>query len=198
MLPPIANFFDRKSVWRARMRGERRAAAKARGDAAVHAARNFMTAIDIPEGAPDGAVVALYFPVKDELDTEPLRDALLEKGARLALPVVVQKKAPLVFRRYEDADALIDGAFGAKTPEEKAPLVRPAIVVAPLLGFTRAGARLGYGGGYYDRTLLKLRETGDVLAVGFAYAAQEVDALPTSPLDQPLDWIVTEAGAIRC
>jgi 5-formyltetrahydrofolate cyclo-ligase len=194
MLPPIANFFDRKKVLREHLRGERRAAAKARPEAAVHAARNFMAAIDIPEGG----VIALYYPIKNELDTGPLRDALLEQGASLALPVIVKRKAPLIFRRYEDGEALMDGPYGAKTPRENAPLVRPAIIVAPLLGFTRAGARLGYGGGYYDRTLADLRKTGEATAVGYAYAAQEVDALPLSPLDQHLDWIVTEAGAIRC
>ena len=85
-----------------------------------------------------------------------------------------------------------------KTPDDQAPIVSPAIIVAPLLAFTRAGGRLGYGGGYYDRTLADLRKAGEVLAVGYAYGAQEVDALPLSPLDQPLDWIVTEREVIRC
>jgi len=76
--------------------------------------------------------------------------------------------------------------------------VTPDILVVPLLAFTRAGGRLGYGGGYYDRTLEALRNGGKPLVVGYAFGAQEVDALPLSPLDQPLDWVVTERGAIRC
>ncbi len=194
MLPPIAPFLDRKHVLRMKMRGERRAAARARPDAARHAARNFLTAIDVAKNT----VVSLYYSVKDELDVAPLAEALIEKGARLALPAVVQKRAPLVFRAWRPGDDLIKGGFGTLTPEETAPVLRPDIVVAPLLAFTRAGGRLGYGGGYYDRTLADLRAAGDVLAVGYAYAAQEVDALPLTPLDQPLDWIVTEGAAIRC
>ncbi len=194
MLPPIAPFLDSKHVLRMKMRGERRAAARARPDAARFAAHNFLTAID----AAQDAAVALYHPIKDELDTAPLADALIEKGARLALPAVAQKRAPLVFRAWRPGDDLVKGGFGALTPDETAPALRPDIVVAPLLAFTRAGGRLGYGGGFYDRTLADLRAAGDILAVGYAYAAQEVDALPLTPLDQPLDWIVTEGAAIRC
>lgn len=194
MLPPIAPFLEPKSILRLRMKGERREAARARPDAARHAARNFLASIDIA----DGAVISLYYPIKDELDTEPLAAALHEKGAALALPVVAARRAPLVFHAWRPGDDLIKGAHGAMTPAPEAPAVRPDIVVAPLLAFTRRGERLGYGGGYYDRTLEQLRQDGDVLAVGFAYAAQEVDALPVSPLDQRLDWIVTEATTIRC
>ncbi len=120
-----------------------------------------------------------------------------ESGAALALPVVAAKKAPLVFRRYAPGDALIIGAYGVKTPDENAEEVVPSIVVTPLLAFTRKGGRLGYGGGYYDRTLADLRKTSAVLAIGYGYGAQEVDALPLSPLDQPLDWIVTERKAFK-
>ena len=83
------------------------------------------------------------------------------------------------------------------TPPESAEAAMPDIVVAPLVAFDRAGARLGYGGGYYDRTLEALRATRATLAVGYAYGAQEVDVLPLAPLDQRLDWIVAERGAIR-
>ena len=176
------------------MRGERRAAAHARPDAARHAAGNFLSAV----GVDGNAIVSLYHPIKDELDTEPLAAALAEKGVRLALPVVAQKHAPLVFRAWRPGDRLVKGGYGIMTPEETAPVLRPDIVVAPLLAFTRNGGRLGYGGGYYDRTLAALRGDGAVLAVGYAYSAQEVDALPLTPLDQRLDWIVTEGAAIRC
>lgn len=194
MLPPIAPFSSPKSILRLRMKGERRAAACARPDAAVHAARNFIASIAIPEGA----VAALYHPIKDELDTAPLAAALYEKGARLALPVVAARNTPLAFHAWSPGAALLKGAHGAMTPDPESPALEPDIVVAPLLAFTRDGGRLGYGGGYYDRTLEALRKDKSVTAVGYAYAAQEVDALPLSPLDQRLDWIVTEAEAIRC
>ncbi len=194
MLPAIKALFDRKALWRERLKPLRAEAAAARPDAAKHAARAFLDAIN--PGADD--IVALYDPIRNELDTAPLADALAERGVGLALPVVEAKKAPLIFRRYKPGDPLIDGAYGEQVPPAPAPTVRPDIIVTPLLGFTRAGDRLGYGGGYYDRTLKSLRKTGALVAVGYAFAAQDVDALPASPLDQRLDWVVTERGAIRC
>jgi 5-formyltetrahydrofolate cyclo-ligase len=194
MLPPITPLLDPKHILRERMKGERRAAAKARPDAARHAARNFLAALSLPEDA----IVSLYYPIKDELDTEPLVAALVERGRQIALPVVTGKNQPLEFRRYTPGDPLIGGAYGEPTPDNEAAVISPSIIIAPLLAFTRAGGRLGYGGGYYDRTLAGLRQKGGVIAVGYAYGAQEVDALPLSPLDQPLDWIVTEREAIRC
>ena len=190
----IKPFISKKTALREMYRGARRRAAKARPDAARHAARVFMSEIPLP----DGAVVALYFPINDELDTEPLAVALVEKGVSIALPVTQGKKKPLLFRRYVPGDALVPGAYGEQTPDETAETVTPSIVVAPLLAFTREGDRLGYGGGYYDRTLAALRRDGAVLAVGYAYGAQEVDALPPDPLDERLDWVVTERAAHRC
>ena len=194
MLPPLKSFFDPKAVWRDRMRAARREASKTRPDAPRHAARIFMDTFAIK----DGAVVALYYPIRSELDTAPLAEALAGAGAAIALPRVEEKKQPLTFRRYAPGDPLVEGRYGERVPAPSAPLVRPDLVVTPLLAFTRTGDRLGYGGGYYDRTLGALREGGDVTAIGYAFAAQEVDALPVSPLDQRLDWIVTERGAIRC
>ena len=199
MLPPIAQFFDPKAILRERMKAERRNAAKARPDAGVHAARNFMSAGFMDrDQRPKDLIVSLYYPMRQELDTEPLVAALIEAGAQIALPVVARKKSPLVFRLYQPGAALVRGAYGEKTPDETAPEVTPNILAVPLLGFTRAGGRLGYGGGYYDRTLAALRQSQSIIAVGYAFGAQEVDALPLTALDQPLDWIVTERGAIRC
>lgn len=135
--------------------------------------------------------------MKHELDTEPLVAALIERGMRIALPVVETKKAPLVFRRYVPGDELGPGVYGELVPLKTAEAVRPDILVVPLLGFTRAGARLGYGGGYYDRTLRALRTSHRILAVGYAFGAQEVDALPLTHLDEPLDWVVTEREALK-
>lgn len=194
MLPPIASLFDPKTVLRERMKGERKAAAKARPDAGVHAAANFMKSIPREKDA----VISVYFPMRHELDTEPLVAALIEEGIRVALPVVQKKKSPLIFRAYAPGDELVPGAYGELIPADTAPEATPDILVVPLLAFTAEGGRLGYGGGYYDRTLEKRRKTGAPLAVGYAYGAQEVDALPLSPLDQPLDWVVTERGAVKC
>ncbi|WDI32536.1 5-formyltetrahydrofolate cyclo-ligase [Hyphococcus flavus] len=194
MLPPIAPFLDPKRILRERMIGERRTAAKARPDAAEHAAANFLNAVEVSRSA----VVSLYYTMRDELDTEPLARALFERHADVALPVVAKRKSPLIFRRYVPGDDLIKGSYGELVPTTNAQEVIPDILVVPLLAFTREGGRLGYGGGYYDRTLAALRKAGTPLAVGYAYGAQEVDALPLTRLDQPLDWVVTERGAIRC
>ncbi len=174
------------------MKAVRRAAAGERQDAAKHAATNFLRAIEIGPSA----VVALYHPIKDELDTAALAAALAERGAILALPIVERRRAPLLFRKYAPGDPLTRGPFGVMAPPA-GPAVSPSIVVAPLLAFDRAGHRLGYGGGYYDRTLAKLRKEGAVLALGYGYGAQEVPRLPAGPRDQRLDWIVTEREAIQ-
>ena len=190
----IAPFHDAKTALREMFKGARRKAAKARPDAGRHAARLFLDAIDIPENA----VVALYFPIRDELDTEPLAVALVEQGRAIALPRIAGDKAPLIFKRYTPGDHLARGPYGVMEPLEDAETVTPSIVVTPLLAFTRSGDRLGYGGGYYDRTLAALRQSGDVLAVGYAYGAQEVDAIPAAPLDERLDRIVTERATMQC
>lgn len=193
MLPPIAPIATTKEIMRLKMKSVRRQAHAARSDAPPHAARNFLAHVAV---AP-GAIVSLYHPIGDELDTEPLAAALLETGARIALPVTPRGWGVLTFRAYVPGDALDKGTKGVLQPGPSAEAVRPDIVVAPLLAFTCKGDRLGYGGGYYDRTLADLRKHGPVLAVGYGFAAQEVDALPSSPQDEKLDLIVTEARAIE-
>lgn len=193
MLTPIAPMLSPKAVMRAKLKAERARAFAERKDAPLHAARLFMENIPV---AP-GATVLLYHPIKDELDTGPLAAALAERGAVLALPVVTRKNAPLDFRRHVPGTELRSGAHGTSHPGNEAELVIPDILVVPLLGFTRAGARLGYGGGYYDRTIEMLRKERPIVAVGYGFGAQEVDALPLSPLDQKLDWIVTEREALK-
>jgi 5-formyltetrahydrofolate cyclo-ligase len=185
--------FASKEILRLRMAAARREAGRKRPDAGKHAARVFMDHAPLPEGA----VVSLYHPMKDELDTKPLAEALLERGFTIALPVTPKKRGPLTFRAFRDGDPLQPDRYGIMTPAAEAPEVRPMLLVTPLLAFTREGARLGYGGGYYDRTLEALRAESDILAVGYAYAAQEVEHLPATRRDQRLDWIVTEREAIE-
>jgi len=193
MIIPLSPKMSLKETLRLKMAGERKAAARARPDAGVHAAARFMDAI-----APQpGATVGLYHPINDELDTKPLAEALLKNACAIALPVIAGKSAPLVFRAFARGDALTPGKFGVMTPLETAPEAVPDIIVTPLLAFDRFGNRLGYGGGYYDRTLAMRREEGPLIAVGYGYGVQEIDALPTTPLDAPLDWIITERGARR-
>jgi len=143
-----------------------------------------------------GACVALYRPLADEADPQPLADML---GVRhiLSLPVVTARGAPLVFRRWAPGDPLAADALGVPAPVADAPEVTPDAVVCPLLAFDRAGGRLGFGGGYYDRTLALLKGRGPLVAVGFAYAVQEVPSVPVEPHDARLDWIVTEREAIE-
>ncbi|MDR3436526.1 5-formyltetrahydrofolate cyclo-ligase [Telmatospirillum sp.] len=140
-------------------------------------------------------VVAGYWPMADEVDVLPLMTALAGQGGALALPVVVRKDAPLAFRRWYPGMTLEAGPHGTRHPSSASPLLRPDLLLVPLLAFDRHGGRLGYGGGYYDRTMAGLRAEGGALAVGIAYAAQEMTALPIEPHDQRLDWIVTEDAA---
>ncbi|MCA3260933.1 MAG: 5-formyltetrahydrofolate cyclo-ligase [Telmatospirillum sp.] len=152
----------------------------------------FLAQIDVPQNA----VVAAYAAFGGELDPLPLLEALAAKGVALALPVVEAKAAPLVFRAWEPGTPLVQHRFGMAEPPRDAPALVPDIVVAPLLAFDRQGYRLGYGGGYYDRTLAALRKRGRVLAVGIGFALQEMPNVPRAPHDVPLDWIVTERAAL--
>lgn len=132
-----------------------------------------------------------------ELDPRPLMQALDGRGHGLALPVVAGAGRPLVFRAWTPGDPLRPAAFNTREPSPDKAEVTPRVVLVPLLAFDRAGYRLGYGGGFYDRTLAGLRAAGTALAVGLAFAGQEVESVPRDVNDRRLDWIVTEAEAIR-
>jgi 5-formyltetrahydrofolate cyclo-ligase len=156
--------------------------------------RRFLEAITVP----DGAAVSGYWPVRSEIDTRPLLAALHEAGHVCGLPVIVRRGAALVFRRWQPGMDLLQRPFGLLEPGPEAGEVIPDVALVPLLAFDAAGRRLGYGGGYYDRTLAGLRRAGrEVLAVGVAYAAQACDHVPADDGDERLDWVVTEQGAIR-
>ena len=142
-----------------------------------------------------GSVVSAYWPLPGEIDPRPLMVELAARGARLALPVIVARGSPLIFRAWQAGDALEPRAFGLMEPSESAPVHVPDILLVPLLAIDPDGNRLGFGKGYYDRTLAGLRAAGAPLAVGLAYAAQMVVAVPVDEFDQPLDWIVTEVAA---
>ena len=151
---------------------------------------------------PAGCVVSAYWPIGSEIDPRPLMHRLHDDGHPIALPVVAEAGGPLMFRAWRPEDPLEPAGFDTRVPLENQPELTPRVLIVPLLAFDRSGHRLGYGGGYYDRTLAGLRGAGTVLtgpvsAVGAAYAAQEVVAVPRGDDDQVLDWIVTEAEAIE-
>ncbi|MGV8997109.1 MAG: 5-formyltetrahydrofolate cyclo-ligase [Parvibaculaceae bacterium] len=140
--------------------------------------------------------VAAYIAKGDEADPSVLIDILSGHGCKIVLPRVAGPDQPLDFRKWERGDILVPGPFGILEPKSDAPLVMPDIVIVPLLAFDASGHRLGYGGGYYDRSLALLRARNHaILAIGLAFAAQEVTHLAHEPNDQALDWIVTERGA---
>jgi len=145
---------------------------------------------------PPGAVISGFWPSKGEIDVLPLLGALVERGHECALPVVVARGQPLRFRAWRPETELIDGVFGIPVPPPDAATVTPDLLLVPLLAFDRAGYRLGWGGGFYDRTLEALRSARPVVAVGVAFSDQEVDAVPYDSHDHPLDWVVTERETI--
>lgn len=141
-----------------------------------------------------GVPLAGYMPIRTEIDPLPAMEEAAAHGS-VAVPVITAEGQPLTFARWEPGCEMVAGAFGAQIPANTTFLI-PQIVIVPLVAFSRTGGRLGYGGGFYDRTLEGLRAQGPVLAVGFAFAAQEMTDLPLEPTDQPLDLIVTEQGVI--
>jgi 5-formyltetrahydrofolate cyclo-ligase len=117
-------------------------------------------------------------------------------GHKIVLPVIIGKKKPLIFRVYEQGDRLLANPLGIFEPTSTAPGLGPDVVLVPLLAFDSKRNRLGYGGGYYDRTIKRIRAQKPVLTIGIACAYQEVPDIPTGPNDVPLDKIVTEKGVL--
>lgn len=150
-----------------------------------------------PMISPPG-VVSAFLTIGSEPDTADLITSLREAGYVTALPVMAGKAAPLVFRAWRPGAALVDRAWGIREPAASSPAVEPDLLLVPLLAFDRTGGRLGYGGGYYDRTLRALRRYRPVVAVGVAFDAQEVDAVPRSDYDERIDWIMTPSAMIPC
>lgn len=142
-----------------------------------------------------GVPLAGYMPMRTEIDPIAAMEEATAHGP-VAVPVIVGKGQALRFRLWEPGCEMVAGAFGALVPAA-GDWLEPEILIVPLVAFDRRGGRLGYGGGFYDRTLEMLRAKRPTLAIGFAYGAQEADALPLEPTDQPLDMIVTETAVIE-
>jgi 5-formyltetrahydrofolate cyclo-ligase len=179
---------------------ELRAAALARRDALCEAQRQAaaqaLAARPFPIELESGVVIAGYAPMRSEFDPRPLLQALAARGAQIALPAIVGRDQPLSFRVWSSGAPLIRGPLGILEPSAEAALVTPDILLVPLAAFDRAGHRIGYGGGYYDRSLEELRRSGPKCAIGIGFAVQEIPAIPALAHDARLDLVLTEAETI--
>ena len=184
-----------KRAARTRALARRAAAFAAHGPAAgARLAAHGLPFLDL---AP-GAIVSGFSAIRDEIDPAALLARLHAEGYRLCLPVMQGKGLPLLFRAWSPGDAMGKVQWGIAEPLPDKPVLEPDVVLVPLLAFDAAGHRLGYGGGFYDRTLARLRSIKPVVAVGVAYDELKVDAVPHRSYDQPLDWVLTPSGPLRC
>jgi 5-formyltetrahydrofolate cyclo-ligase len=160
------------------------------------AAAETVAARAFPVAIAQGAVVSGYSPMKSEFNPVPLMRKLADAGAQLALPVVAGRGKPLAMRGWNFGEQLASGVWGIREPKADAPEVFPDILLVPLAAFDRAGHRIGYGAGYYDMTIARLRAMKPVTAIGVAFAAQEINQVPTTEFDARLDLVLTEREAI--
>ncbi len=151
--------------------------------------------VDARQKAAD-VIVSGFMPLGSEINPLPLMRKLAGEGARLALPVVAGRGTLLVMRSWAFGEPLSQGVWGIRQPLPEAAEVEPDILLVPLLAFDRSGHRVGYGGGYYDRTIAQLRARKAVVAAGLAFAAQEVSTVPATPRDALLDLVLTEREVI--
>jgi 5-formyltetrahydrofolate cyclo-ligase len=156
------------------------------------AAAEAIAARPFPLPISGSTIVSGFMPLKTEINPLPLMRALAARGVRLALPVIDGRGKPLIMRAYRFGDALNSGQWGIKEPRPEEPEVAPDILLTPLLAFDRTGNRIGYGAGYYDMTIARFRAAKPVVAVGLAYAAQEIAAVPVTARDARLDLVLTE------
>lgn len=191
-VPSISAEIEAKARLRARMRAERAAIpADVAGKSSDAAARRLVAGL--AEAA--GSELALFLSLPGEIDTGPLIRRLLVGKTSISLPRMIGRDQPLVFHRWQPGDELSVGSMRVREPLPGSRRIAPDIVIVPLLAFDLDGYRLGYGGGFYDRTLAALRAAGPILAIGFAFEMQRVDRVPRAAYDQPLDRVVTEAAA---
>jgi 5-formyltetrahydrofolate cyclo-ligase len=189
-LTTLPSLVERKAALRLEMMARRaEMSARSGGFAASAVAERIMQDVSMPAGA----VVSAYWPLEGELDPRPAMRRLAERGHVLALPRMQGRLQPLRFHRWGIDDALVEGRFRVMEPAEGEPVLQPDVMLVPLLAFDRAGRRLGYGAGFYDRTLAALRaEEPRLLALGVAFAGQEVSEVPDGPQDEVLDAVITE------
>ncbi|MDZ5699230.1 5-formyltetrahydrofolate cyclo-ligase [Chelativorans sp. M5D2P16] len=175
-----------------------RAEALARRDATdplwrAEASLGFAEAAEVIAPAP-GTVVSGFWPMRSEVDVRPLMAALAAMGARLCLPALLDKTT-MIFRELKRGAPLVDMGFGTKGPDETAAMLEPSLMLVPLAAFDRRGHRIGYGAGYYDRAIERLRENGQARhLIGIAFDCQEVAEVPDEPHDVIIPEILTESG----
>jgi 5-formyltetrahydrofolate cyclo-ligase len=143
-----------------------------------------------------GVIVSGFAPMKTEINPIPLMRKLADAGAQLALPVMQGRGKPLIMRAWKFGDAFVSGQWGIREPVPDAAEVVPDILIVPLACFDRSGHRIGYGAGYYDMTINTLRAKKKVVAVGIAFAAQEIPQVPATERDARLDFVLTERETI--
>lgn len=188
----VASPADAKPVLRRAMLERRRAAHRAIGAEAARAVADFVLA----EVDPKGKNIAGYWPLGDELDSRPALEALAAAGAQVALPVVAGQGHALIFRQWKPGDLLESGPFGTMHPSPRSAVICPHVLLVPLVAFDLEGHRLGYGAGYYDRTIAAFRREGQVTAIGLGYDVQRVDTVYADSHDQVLDGIITNSGVL--
>jgi len=179
---------------KATLRAAALAARDALSDAQRVAAAQVLARRGLPVEIVPGAIIAGYSPIRSELDPTPLMQKLAAAGARLALPVITARGQSLRFRVWHPGDRLLPGPLGILEPSPAAAEIVPDIVLVPLAAFDRTGHRIGYGAGHYDRTLAQLHKSKGFAAIGLAFAAQEVEAVPALQHDVPLDYVLTESN----
>ena len=160
------------------------------------AAAEAIAARRFPVTITTGMIVSGFSPMKTEINPLPLMRKAVQLGARLALPAIAGRGKPLIMRAYAFGDELARGQWGIREPKADAPEVAPDILIVPLAAFDRSGHRIGYGAGYYDMTINALRAKKRVIAMGIAFAAQEITSVPATERDARLDFVLTERELI--
>ncbi|MDA7947224.1 MAG: 5-formyltetrahydrofolate cyclo-ligase [Hyphomicrobiaceae bacterium] len=164
-----------------------------RTEGSAKLAQSGLAFIDLPPGV----IIAGYSAIRDELDPARLLASLAGAGHPIALPVTVARGEPLQFRRWTPGAELRPGDFSVPVPGPDAKILVPDILLVPMLAFDRQGYRLGYGAGYYDRTLAALRDQREITAIGLAFDIQQVELVPHDRYDERLDWVLTPSGLLK-
>lgn len=189
------NLQDEKKAARTRAVAIRKVAHETLGD---HAGLT-LASLEFPVKPEAGrSVVSAFHPFRSEIDTKPLIGKLVANGWTTCLPIIVGAGLPLIFRRWFPGEPTISGDMNILRPRDDAEQVEPDVLIVPLLAFDAKGYRIGYGGGFYDRTLALLRAKKKIVAIGVGYSAQQVPEVPHDELDQAVDFVMTERGVLTC
>jgi 5-formyltetrahydrofolate cyclo-ligase len=192
----VLNSADKTTEQKERLRNEALARRDALPAGERQAAAAFIAARAFPVVVARGAVVSGFMPMKSEINPLPLLKRLAAQGAQLALPIVAGRGKPLIMRAWEFGAPLDTGVWGIRQPKADAAEVDPDILIVPLAAFDRVGHRIGYGAGYYDMTINRLRGRKPVIAIGVGFATQEIPGVPATERDARLDFVLTEREII--